>query len=318
MLRRTILAAPLAGLVLSACRADDEPGLRLMVPNAPGSGYDITARTVATTMDAASVKHGVEVFNLPGAGGMVGLRRLAYEQGNGSLLMLMGLGLVGAQHTAPISVTLADVTPVARLIEEPEVVVVTQDSPLHTLDDLVRVWRADPAALAVGGGSSPGGPDHLAAMLMAKAAGIAPRTVRYSQYDGGGMLLGAVLSHGVAFAVSSLGELAGQVDSGQLRVLAATGRDRADRIDAPTLREAGLDVVFANWRGLVAPPGLTAAQRAGRSAELEVLRRSPIWLEAVAGHRWTDSFLGGDDFGVFIQDQDRRVTQILAELGLRT
>ena len=113
-------------------------GLRLMVPNAPGSGYDITARTVATALDASGVARNVDVFHLPGAGGAVGLRRLVYERGNGALMMLMGLGMVGAQRAAPASATLADVTPVARLIEEPEAFVVTRDSPLAAMADLVR------------------------------------------------------------------------------------------------------------------------------------------------------------------------------------
>jgi putative tricarboxylic transport membrane protein len=316
--RRTLLGVPVAALLLGGCGTDDDAGLRLMVPNAPGSGYDITARTVATTLDASGVRPGVEVFNLPGAGGMLGLQRLVYEQGNGELMMLMGLGLVGAQHTTPISVTLADVTPVARLIEEPEVVVVTHDSPLRSLDDLVRAWRADPSGLAVGGGSSPGGPDHLAAMLMAKAAGVPPPTVRYHRHDGGGVLQAAVLSKQVVFAVSSLGELAGQVDSGQLRVLAATSHTRADGVDAPTLREAGLDVVFANWRGLVAPPGLSDARRHDLDTMVARLRGSASWQEAIAGHRWTDGYLAGDEFGAFLREQDTRVTQILDELGLNT
>ncbi|WP_238009158.1 tripartite tricarboxylate transporter substrate-binding protein [Dactylosporangium sp. AC04546] len=316
--RRTLLTAPLAVLLAGGCAARDDAELRLMVPNAPGSGYDITARTVATAMDVAAVIRGVEVFNLPGAGGMVGLRRLVYEHGNGSLLMLMGLGIVGAQHTAPISVTLGDVTPVARLIEEPEVVVVTRDSPLRALDDLVRAWRADPGGLAVGGGSSPGGPDHLAAMLMAKAAGVAPPTVRYAQHDGGGVLLAAVLSGQVTVGVSSLGEVAGQIDSGQLRVLATTGQRRVTGVDAPTLRETGLDVLFANWRGLVAPPGLDASATAALGTAVSRLRDSAPWQQAIAGHRWTDSYLAGAAFGEFLREQDARVTQILAELGLDT
>jgi putative tricarboxylic transport membrane protein len=287
-----------------------------MVPNAPGSGYDITARTLATSLDVSALRRGVEVFNLPGAGGMVGLRRLVYEHGNGSLMMLMGLGIVGAQHTKPISASLGDTTPIARLIEEPEVVVVTRDSPLRSIADLVQTWRADPASLAVGGGSSPGGPDHLAAMLMAKAAGLAPVSVRYQQYDGGGVLLAAVLSKRVAFAVSSLGELASQVDSAQLRVLATTSGTRAETRSAPTLREAGLDVVFANWRGLVAPPGLSDAQLAALSTVVSELCDSPTWKQAIDGHRWTASYLAGAGFGAFLREQDARVAQVLGELGL--
>jgi putative tricarboxylic transport membrane protein len=287
-----------------------------MVPNAPGSGYDITARTVATALHAADLHRSVEVFNLPGAGGMIGLRRLVYERGNSGLVMLMGLGLVGAQHTMPVPTRLTDVTALARLIEEPEVVVVTRDSPFTSLGDLVRAWRGDPVRLTVGGGSSRGGPDHLAAMLMADAAGIAPPTVHYLQFDGGGALLAAVLGKRVAFAVSSLGEYAEQIDSGQLRVLAVTSRSRAAGVDAPTLREAGLDVVFDNWRGLVAPPGLSARQLAALQELVVRLRESRGWREAVTGHRWTDSYLAGDEFAAFLRAQDAAVTRILDNLGL--
>lgn len=287
-----------------------------MVPNAPGSGYDITARTVATVLDSAAIKRGVEVFNLPGAGGMVGLQRLAYEHGNGSLMMLMGLGLVGAQHTSPIRVRLADVTPIARLIEEPEVVVVTRDSPIPTLADLVGAWQADPASLAVGGGSSPGGPDHLAPMLIAKAVGISPSRVRYVRYDGGGALLAAILAKQVAFGVSSLGEYADHIDSGQLRVLAVSTHSRAEGIAAPTLREAGVDVVFANWRGLIAPPGLAPADHTRLRELVAGLHASPQWKDAVAAHRWTDAYLAGETFSAFLRDEDARVTQVLTELGL--
>ncbi|GAA4974040.1 tripartite tricarboxylate transporter substrate binding protein [Actinoplanes utahensis] len=316
MRRRTLLTAPLAAALVGGCSPQRDPVLRLMVPNAPGSGYDITARTVATALDVDGVRRDVEVFNLPGAGGMIGLRRLVYEHGNGALMMLMGLGLVGAQHTAPISVTLDAVTPIARLIEEPEVVVVTRDAPLRTFDDLVTAWRADPAGLAVGGGSSPGGPDHLATMLIARAAGIAPSSVRYTEHDGGGVLLAAVLSRRVAFGVSSLGELGGQIDSGQLRVLATTGGGRAAGVEAPTLREAGLDVVFMNWRGLVAPPGLGPAQLAALTTVVSGVRGSATWQRAVAGHRWTDAPLTGAEFGAFLRRQNDRMIRILGELGL--
>lgn len=315
MLRRTVLAAPLLTLLASGCRSAGDAGLRIMVPNAPGSGYDITARTLATALHTSGIVRGVEVFNLPGAGGMVGLRRLVYERGNGALMLLMGLGLVGAQHWST-SVTLSDVTPVARLIEEPEVVVVTHDSPYRSLAELVGAWTSDPEALAVGGGSTPGGPDHLAPMLMAKAVGIDPGRVRYVRYDGGGALLAAVLAKHVAFAVSSLGEYAEQVDSGQLRVLAVTSRNRPAGVDAPTLREAGIGVVFANWRGLVAPPGLSAADEARLLEVVTALHASPGWREIVTRHRWIDAYQAGSDFGRTLREEDGQLTRTLAELGI--
>lgn len=312
MLRRTVLAAPLAVILpASGCRAAERSGLRIIVPNAPGSGYDLTARTMATVLDSAGIAPGVDVFNLPGSSGMVGLRRLVYERGNGDLAMVMGLGLVGAQQESPITVTLADVTPIARLIEEPEVVVVTHDSPFREIADLAPVWRAHPQRLAVGGGSAGGGPDHMALMLLAKAVGVEPASVNYVRFDGGGNLLAAILAKRVAFAVSSLGEYAEQIGSGQLRVLAVTSAGRAPTMPAaPTLREVGLDVVFSNWRGLVAPPGLTT-QDSERLASLAMsLHTSALWQQMLARHGWTDSYLPGKDFGGFLATEHARVAQV--------
>lgn len=150
------------------------PGLRFMVPNTPGGGYDITARTMAKNAEDAGLTHNIEVFNLPGAGGTVGLTRLVGEHGNGKLALSMGLGVVGAVHTNKSPSTLADTTPIARLTEEPDIVVVAKNSPYRTIADLLAAWKKDPAHVPVGGGSSPGGPDHLAPMLMAQAAADRP------------------------------------------------------------------------------------------------------------------------------------------------
>ncbi len=283
-----------------------------MVPNAPGSGYDITARTIATALDNSGIRRGVRVFHLPGGQGAVGLQRLVYERGNGTLMMLMGLGLVGAQ----LKTGLPEITPIARLISEPEILVVTPDSPLRRIEDLAQAWAKDPDGTVVGGGSAPGGPDHLAPMLIAKALGIPPARVRYARYDGGGALLAAILSRQVTFAVSSMGEWAGQVANGQLRVLAVTSEEPVAGFDVPTLRQAGVDVVFANWRGLVAPPGLSTDDSAELASLIEKLRESDGWHEAIAGHRWSDAYLPGQAFGAFLKDELARVAQVLGDLGL--
>src|SRR5262245_3248594 len=128
-----VLLAGLAAMLVAivGCRDDyqtDLTGFRLMVPNAPGSGYDLTARTAAKTLEDAKILRDVEVFNLPGSAGLVGLHRLVNERGNGRLAMLMGLGMIGSLHTNRSESTLTDTTPIARLLEEPEIVVVTRDS----------------------------------------------------------------------------------------------------------------------------------------------------------------------------------------------
>jgi len=287
-----------------------------MVPNPPGSGYDITARVLASVLDSDGIARGVEVFNLPGAGGVVGLRRLGYERGNGLLVMLMGLGLVGAEIATNAEVTLADTTAIARLVQEPSIVVVRRDSPYGSLDELIEAWRADPAAVPAGGGSSIGGPDHLAIMLLAEAAGLPPARVAYRRHDGGGDLLAAVLGREVAFAMSGLSEYADQIASGQLRALAVTSEETVSQVAAPTVRSAGLDVVFNNWRGLVGPPGLSAADAAGLRAMVSTLDASAPWAAARARFGWTAAHLSGDAFASFIAEESGRVAGVLHRLGL--
>ncbi|MDV5144646.1 tripartite tricarboxylate transporter substrate binding protein [Streptomyces sp. SBC-4] len=292
------------------------PGLRFMVPNTPGGGYDITARTAARNAEEAGLTGDIEVFNLPGAGGTVGLTRLVGERGNGRLAMSMGLGVVGAVHTNKTPRTLADTTPIARLTEEQDIVVVGKDSPYKTIQELLAVWKKDPGKLPVGGGSSPGGPDHLAPMLMAQAAGIAPKDVNYVPFDGGGELLASILGNKVGFGVSGVGEYLDQIKAGELRLLAVTGPKRVPGLDAPTLREAGLDTEFTNWRGIVAPPGLSDAEREKLVGLVTELHDSPQWRESLKTHGWNDAFLPGEEFGDFLTAQDERVGSVLKELGL--
>ncbi|MFF1698588.1 Bug family tripartite tricarboxylate transporter substrate binding protein [Streptomyces sp. NPDC058257] len=292
------------------------PGLRLMVPNTPGGGYDITARTAAKNAEDAGLTHNIEVFNLPGAGGTVGLSRLVGEHGNGKLAMSMGLGVVGAARSNDSPKTLADTTPIARLTEEPDVVVVSKDSPYKNIDQLVTAWKKNPGKLPVGGGSSPGGPDHLAPMLMARAAGIDPKKVNYVPFDGGGELLASILGKKVAFGVSGVGEYLDQIKSGELRLLATTGPKRAKGLDGPTLKESGYDVDFTNWRGIVAPPGLSDAERKKLTGLVKKLHDSPQWRESLKTNGWDDAFLTGDKFGDFLAEQDKSVVSVLKELGL--
>lgn len=151
---------------------------------------------------------------------------------------------------------------------------------------------------------------------MAKAAGIAPKTVNYIPFDGGGELLASILGDKVSFGVSGVGEYLDQIQSGELRVLAVTGPERIPGVDAPTLRESGLDTDFTNWRGVVAPPGLSDAQRDKLIAFFEKLHDSPQWRESLKKNNWDDAFLTGEKFGDFLAGEDRRVDSVLKELGL--
>jgi putative tricarboxylic transport membrane protein len=224
--------------------------------------------------------------------------------------------VVGAAYTNNSQATLQDTTPIAKLIEEPEAVVVPTASPYQTLDQLVAAWKADPTKVPVGGGSSPGGPDHLAPHLMAKAVGVDPKQVNFVSYDGGGELLTALLGGQIGFGMSGAGEFADQIEAGQVRVLAVTGAQRSPDVNAPTLREAGVDMEFTNWRGLVAPPGLNDADKQALSGLVDSMHNSPEWKKALEQNNFTDAYLPADQFTTFLQQENDRVAGVLRELGL--
>ena len=317
------------GLALSACgvSADDSSssdntaagpvtGLRILVPNSPGSGYDTTARAAAKAMQDAKLTETVEVFNSAGAGGTVGLQRLVNEKGQDDILMQMGLGVVGAVYTNKSKATLNDTVPIAKLIEESEAIVVPKGSPYTTLDQLVAAWKADPGKVPVGGASNAGGPDHLTPMLLAKAVGVTPKDVNYVAYDGGGELLTGVLGKKVAFAATGVGEVAEQAKAGDVKILAVTSADPVEGVDAPTLKSLGVDMEFTNWRGIVGPPGLSDAKKQEYVDLLTKMHGSEQWTKTLADQGWTDAFQTGDEFKAFLTEENDRVAGVLKELGL--
>ncbi|WP_068259523.1 tripartite tricarboxylate transporter substrate-binding protein [Janibacter limosus] len=322
--RRTLLMASLGALALpslAACgvtRGDDSGSarLRMMIPNSPGGGYDLTGRAAVRVMEDTEITSRFEVFNVIGAGGTVAMARLANERGNEDLMMSMGLGVVGATFTNKSQARVSGMTPLARLIQESEGVIVPADSPYKTIKDLIDAWTKNPKAVSIGGGSSPGGPDHLFPMEFAKAVDIDPREVNYITYDGGGDLLPALLGSKIKAGMSGLGEYAEQIKKGQVKVLATSGEERVPGIDAPTLKESDVDLTFINWRGVLAPPGIPTARREQLIELLQQMHDSAEWKDALKKNNWTDAWMTGDEFGDFLSSQDERVETTLKELGL--
>jgi putative tricarboxylic transport membrane protein len=323
-MRRLLILTSLvcAAVLLAGCgvtRGGEQTGmhrLRMMVPNSPGGGYDLTARTAVKIMEDDDITGRVEVFNVIGAGGTVAMARLMNEKGNDDLMMMMGLGVVGAVYTNGSNALASNATPLAKMVEEPEGILVPADSPYRTVNDLVAAWKADPAKVTIGGGSSPGGPDHLFAMETARAAGVDPKTVNFISYDGGGDLLTALLGKKIAAGTSGLGEYVDQIEAGEVRVLAVSGEQRVAGVDLPTLKEAGVNLTFTNWRGVLAPPGISDEARQSLVKVLEDLHSTDAWKEALVKNNWSDAFMTGAPFEQFLKDQDQRVSSTLTELGL--
>jgi putative tricarboxylic transport membrane protein len=294
------------------------PHVRLIAPAAPGGGWDQTARAMQAVLQEAGLVHTSSVENIPGAAGTIGLARfIGAERGNGDVLMISGLIMLGAVVTHQSPVTLRQVTPIARLLGEFEVIVVPASSPLRTLQDLVAMFRAAPESVSWGGGSA-GGTDQILAGLFADAVGVDPKRINYIAYSGGGESLSAILGGQVTVGVNGLGELAPHIEAGGVRVLAISSAERLPGVDAPTFREQGVDLEIENWRSVVAPPGITAAERQRLERIVETMVTSEPWKETMTRYRWNDRYLSGTAFARFEAAEEARVEGILARLGTGT
>lgn len=289
--------------------------LRIMAPASPGGGWDQTSRAIQSVLQGENIVKPVQVFNVPGAGGTIGLAQLYNSKGDGNLLMTMGLVMVGAIQTNASKVDLSRVTPIARLTGEYEVVVVPAGSPYKTMKELVAAWKANPGAVAFAGGSA-GGTDHMLVGLLAEAAGVDPKRMNYVPFSGGGETLAAVLGNQVAAGVAGYGEFEAQIKAGRLRAIGISSPRRQAGIPVPTLREQGYNVELANWRGIVAPPGISASEKAALVAALDRMHASKEWKDTLATRKWTDLYMSGSKYDVFLKLEANRARKILRDIGL--
>lgn len=317
MTDRMFRAAGAAALLVAlAVPAAAQMELKIMAPAGPGGGWDQTARAMQQAMVASGAAKSVQVLNVTGAGGTVGLAQFINgAKGDGNQLMVNGLVMVGAIITNKAPVTLDKVTPIARLTAEYLAVVVPANSPIKDAKGLATAVKENPAKVTWAGGSA-GGVDHIAAALFAKAVGADASKINYIPFSGGGEALAALLGGKVTAGISGYGEFEGQIKAGKLRVVGVTSPAKLPGVDAPTLKEQGIDLVIANWRSVMAGPDLAPEKRQALIAAVEKMVKSPAWAEVLKQKGWDDAYLGGDAFAAFLKEEQTRVTDILKSVGL--
>lgn len=289
--------------------------LTLIAPAAPGGGWDAFAREGQQAMRLGGIVGNVQVVNVPGASGTIGLGQLVSMQGREDILMATGGVMVGGIITNRSAVTLDDVVPIASVAEDYDVLVVPADSPYETLDDFVEAMRTEPGSLAIAGGSL-GGIDHLIAGMIAREAGVDPQQVNYVVYSGGAEVITSLLSHTAKAGLSGYNEFRDQIEAGNLRALALSAADPVDTIPVKTFIEQGVNVEMANWRGWVAPPGISDELRAEFTDIITEMRDTPEWADTLKRNNWVDAFRTGDDFVDYIREESERTAEVLKELGL--
>lgn len=293
---------------------DARSQLTLIAPAGAGGGWDGAAREAQQAMRSQGIVNNAQVVNIPGAGGTIGLNKFAGMDGESTTLMIMGITMLGAININGSETTVRDVTPIARLTDDYDVLVVPADSPYDSVDDLVAGWKQDPNAFAFGGGSL-GSVDQMIITQLAQSSGIEPTAVNYIAYSGGGELATSLLSGTIKASVSGWVDFADQIEAGRLKALAISAPAPVPGIDLPTLKELGFDIELTNWRGIVAPPGISEETKSELQAIVSEFVATPEWADAIDRNQWTNTFLTGREFEEFLASETESVDAIWSELG---
>lgn len=312
---KALLVSCLVALAPMAAQAQVEQ-FKIMAPANPGGGFDTIARTLGEALQASGQVKNVVVENKAGAGGAIGMAQFVNnEKGNPNALLVAGAVTVGALETNKSPVNFGMVTPISRLMGEFNVIVVPAASPYKSIKDLMAAYKANPGSVSIGGGSA-GGIDHIMASLMSEKAGVDPDKLNYIPFAGGGEGKAAILGNQIAAYISGYGELADLIKAGKVRALGISAATRNPDIPVPTIREQGTDVVVYNWRGVFAPPGINAAQKAQLIKMVETAVKSPTWKAKAEKFEWLDMLQSGDSFQTFLNEDIKRTAATVKKLKL--
>lgn len=302
------------GSIASASGGNDlRSSMTVIAPAAAGGGWDTVAREIQQAQRANGIVNNTQVVNVPGAGGTIALGNLEILEGKANNLMVGGTGQLAATIQYDSATTYADVNPLAVVVEEYDVVVVPGDSPYTSLKELTDAWAKNPGKVPwTGGGSF----DQLVVTEMAISAGVSPKEMIYVSSDGGGESTQALLNGTAAAAASGYPDSIDQIESGRLRALAIVAKDPVAGVDIPTTVEQGLVVTLANWRLLVAPGGITDAEKSELESIVRETIATPQWREAIERYNWNENVVTGDELATFLDEEKTRIQGLYKELGL--
>lgn len=291
--------------------------ITIIVPSNPGGGWDQTARFMQRAIQEENlVPVSIEVVNRGGAGGTIALAELVERyKGDPYKLMVTGFGMVGSALMHESDYSLPITTPLARLTGEYQVIAVPNDSPYQTLDELMDAFKATPESISWAGGSA-GGSDQIFIVQVAEALGIPAENVNYVAFTGGGEANAALMGNQVTAGITGYGEISGIVESGRVRLLAVSSKTRIVNPELPTFIEKGVNVTFQNWRGFVAPPGITPKQKAFYTNVFSKAAKSELWQKTLEANQWQDSYMVDPEFSSFLVSNKDVTAKTLASMGL--
>lgn len=319
--RRALVVGTIAALSLGApVLANGHKvldSIHFLIPGGAGGGWDGTARGTGEALTTAGLVGSASYENMSGGGGGKAIGFLIENaDSNHGTLMVNSTPIVIRSLTGVFPHNFRDLTLVSGTIGDYAAMVVSKNSPINSMSDLIAAYEADASATAIGGGSVPGGMDHLVAAMVMEAAGKDALGVKYIPYDAGGKAMAALLSGEIAALSTGFSEAVDLANAGEVKIIGVTSDERVSAApNAMTMKEQGINTSFVNWRGFFGAPGLPAEKTAMYQDAIEKMYATPEWEAVRARNGWVNIHNSGDDFKVFLEAQEQVIGDLMKKLG---
>ena len=319
--RRALIAAATATMAFagpaSAGGHQKVDKIHFVIPGGAGGGWDGTARGTGEALTNSGIVGSASYENMSGGGGG---KAIGYMIENAAsledTLMVNSTPIVIRSLTGVFPQSFRDLTLVAGTIGDYAALVVPAGSDVSSMGDLLDAYKSQGADFAVGGGSVPGGMDHLVAAMVMQAAGEDPIALNYIPYDAGGEAMAGLLSGEIDALSTGFSEAIALAEQGEVKIIGVSADERVAAYDsAPTFKEQGIDTTFVNWRGFFAAPGLPEDKLTAYQDALEAMYETDAWEEVRARNGWVNIFNRGDDFRAFLEEQEKTIGDLMKTLG---
>lgn len=264
--------------------------LHILVPGPKGGGWDTTARSIGETLVNQQFIESIEFTNYPGAGGWRGFEQFIKEPEYKSSIMIQSSPIIFRKVFGVYKKGYADLRPVVALLGEYEAIIIRSNSPYQSFKEIVSKIKENPQKNPIVLGSSKGSIDHVAALIILRAAGINKLVdLRFLYREGDDKAISTLLDgDGVVMFSGYGGTLLELVSKNKLTVLAISSREKVDGVEIDTLYDQGINVNFINWRGFFARKDLSDAHFALYEQVLLDLSKLTSWkkvLKKMGGYR---------------------------------
>lgn len=293
--------------------------VEIIVGSAAGSSPDTMARVIQRIwQEKRLIEVPATVMNRVGGGNTIAWTFLNQRASDGHYLMISNINLSAGHLTGTTTFSYRDFTALGILFHEYIALSVAADSPIKDGKDLLARLKKDPASASLGVSSVAGGANHVAAGLVFKTAGIDVKKIRTVVFDSAGKVMTATLGGHVDLASTSITAALRQVQAGKVRVLGVSAPRRlgGDMAQFPTWREQGAEVDFSNYRGVIGPKGLSAAQVAYWEGVLAALDRDDTWRAHLEKTQLDRQLMTGKETLKYQDELDGKLRAVLGDLGL--